>query len=30
MYANGWFSAPTTPLPEGANPLKRLIHLTGR
>jgi uncharacterized protein (TIGR03086 family) len=30
IYANGWFAAPTTPLPGDATPLKRLIHLTGR
>jgi len=29
-YANGWFAAPTTPLPETATPLQRLLHLTGR
>jgi uncharacterized protein (TIGR03086 family) len=30
IYANGWFAAPTTPLPEDATPLERLLHLTGR
>jgi uncharacterized protein (TIGR03086 family) len=30
IYANGWFAAPATPLPEGATPLERLLHLTGR
>jgi uncharacterized protein (TIGR03086 family) len=30
LYATGWFAAPTRPLPEGATPLERLIHLVGR
>jgi uncharacterized protein (TIGR03086 family) len=30
MYAYGWFKPPTRPLPEGATPLERLIHLVGR
>lgn len=30
LYVNGWFAAPTRPLPEGATPLERLIHLVGR
>jgi uncharacterized protein (TIGR03086 family) len=30
LYATGWFTAPTRPLPEGATPLERLIHLMGR
>jgi uncharacterized protein (TIGR03086 family) len=30
LYVNGWFAAPTKPLPEGATPLERLIHLVGR
>ena len=27
MYAYGWFRPPAKPLPEGATPLERLIHL---
>jgi uncharacterized protein (TIGR03086 family) len=30
LYTTGWFAAPTRPLPEGATPLERLIHLLGR
>jgi hypothetical protein len=30
MYAYGWFKPPAEPLPEGAGPLERLIHLVGR
>jgi uncharacterized protein (TIGR03086 family) len=30
MYAYGWFTPPAKPLPEGATPLERLIHLVGR
>ena len=30
LYNTGYFSAPTGPLPEGATPLERLIHLVGR
>jgi hypothetical protein len=30
LYATGWVAAPTRPLPEGATPLERLIHLMGR
>lgn len=30
LYTNGWFAAPTAPLPESATPLERLIHFTGR
>ncbi|HXW43369.1 MAG TPA: TIGR03086 family metal-binding protein [Streptosporangiaceae bacterium] len=30
IYAYGWFKPPATPLPEGATPLQRLIHLVGR
>ena len=30
LYATGWFTAPTGPLPESATPLERLIHLMGR
>jgi uncharacterized protein (TIGR03086 family) len=30
MYAYGWFKPPARPLPEGATPLERLIHLVGR
>jgi uncharacterized protein (TIGR03086 family) len=30
IYANGWFVTPATPLAEGATPLERLLHLTGR
>jgi hypothetical protein len=30
MYAHGWFKPPAQPLPEGATPLERLIHLVGR
>jgi uncharacterized protein (TIGR03086 family) len=30
IYAYGWFKPPATPLPEGAAPLERLIHLVGR
>jgi uncharacterized protein (TIGR03086 family) len=29
-YADGWFKPPAKPLPEGAAPLDRLIHLVGR
>jgi uncharacterized protein (TIGR03086 family) len=29
-YASGWFAAPARPLPGGATPLERLIHLVGR
>jgi hypothetical protein len=29
-YTNGWFVAPTTPLPEGPTLLEWLIQLTGR
>ena len=30
IYAYDWFKPPATPLPEGATPLERLIHLVGR
>jgi uncharacterized protein (TIGR03086 family) len=30
LYARGSFAAPTRPLPDGATPLERLIHLAGR
>jgi uncharacterized protein (TIGR03086 family) len=30
VYSYGWFKAPAKPLPEGATPLERLIHLVGR
>jgi uncharacterized protein (TIGR03086 family) len=30
MYAHGWFKPPAQPLPEGAIPVERLIHLVGR
>jgi uncharacterized protein (TIGR03086 family) len=30
LYATGWVAAPTRPLPEGATPLERLVHLMGR
>jgi uncharacterized protein (TIGR03086 family) len=30
VYAYGWFKPPAQPLPEGATPLERLIHLVGR
>jgi uncharacterized protein (TIGR03086 family) len=30
LYTTGWVAAPTRPLPEGATPLERLIHLMGR
>ena len=30
LYATGWISAPSRPLPEGATSLERLIHLVGR
>jgi len=30
LYATGWYSAPTSPLPEGATTLERLVHLVGR
>ncbi len=30
LYTTGWIAAPTRPLPEGATPLERLIHLVGR
>jgi uncharacterized protein (TIGR03086 family) len=30
IYVNGWFATPATPLPEGATPLERLLHVTGR
>jgi uncharacterized protein (TIGR03086 family) len=30
LYATGLVAAPTKPLPEGATPLERLLHLLGR
>jgi uncharacterized protein (TIGR03086 family) len=30
LYTQGWFVAPTRPLPEDATPLERLIQLVGR
>ena len=30
VYAYGWFKPPAKPLPEGATPTERLIHLLGR
>ena len=30
LCADGWFKPPAKPLPEGATPLERLIHLVGR
>jgi len=30
LRAYGWFKPPAKPLPEGATPLERLIHLVGR
>ena len=30
LYSTGWVAAPARPLPEGATPLERLIHLVGR
>jgi uncharacterized protein (TIGR03086 family) len=30
LYATGYYSAPTSPLPEGATRLEQLIHLAGR
>jgi uncharacterized protein (TIGR03086 family) len=30
VYAYGWFRPPAKPLPDGAAPLDRLIHLVGR
>jgi uncharacterized protein (TIGR03086 family) len=30
IYAYGWFKPPAKPLPEGATPMERLIHLVGR
>jgi hypothetical protein len=30
MYAYGWFKPQAKPLPEGATPMGRLIHLVGR
>jgi uncharacterized protein (TIGR03086 family) len=30
MYAYAWFKPPVKPLPEGATPLERLVHLAGR
>jgi uncharacterized protein (TIGR03086 family) len=30
LYARGYFAAPTRPLPDGATPAERLMHLAGR
>lgn len=30
LYATGYFAAPTRPLPKGATPVERLLHLVGR